>query len=83
MKNKIANKIASMRNSEKKGMEVLGWILTIVLTVAVVGIVWFFVQPAVDGTAKEATEGVKEDSSALIINAGKNAQSGKDQITGP
>ena len=69
MKKKIANKIAEMRNSDKKGMEVLGWILTIVLTIAVVGIVWFFVQPAVQQSAGDSADGIVQDSNTVIDGA--------------
>lgn len=82
MKNKLTQKIAAMRSSEKKGMEILGWILTIVLGIAVVGIIWFFVQPTLNDTADKATDGITDDSTSLITNASSNAQSGKDQITG-
>lgn len=82
MKNKLTQKIAAMRSSEKKGMEILGWILTIVLGIAVVGIIWFFVQPTLNDTADEATDGISEDSTSLISNASSNAQSGAGQITG-
>lgn len=76
MKNKLTEKIVAMRNSEKKGMEVLGWILTIGLTIAVVGIIWFFVRPAVNNTSDEAMDSMGEDSTALIGNASDNATSG-------
>lgn len=69
MKKKIENKIAAMRNSDKKGMEVLGWILTIVLTIAVVGIIWFFVQPAVDSAANDGGESIKDDTSAILTDS--------------
>ena len=78
MKNKLTEKIVAMRKKEKKGMEVLGWILTIGLTIAVVGIIWFFVRPAVNDTSNEAMYSMQDDSGALIGNASLNAQSGTE-----
>lgn len=76
MKNKLMNKIIAMRNSEKRGMEILGWIATIAIGLAVVGIIWFFVRPTINNTADDATHGIGEDSSAIFNNASSNAQSG-------
>lgn len=78
MKQKLKNKIAKMRKSDKKGMEILGWVLTIVLGIAVVGIIWFFVQPAVDSSANDAAATLRDDSTALIDAGSANAQAGKD-----
>ena len=83
MKNKIGSKIAAMRNSEKKGMEILGWLLTIVLGIAVVGIIWFFVQPSVSKTAGDASTGVEEDSTAIIESAGNQIDAMKTKTTAP
>lgn len=83
MKKKIENKIAAMRNSDKKGMEVLGWILTIVLTIAVVGIIWFFVQPAMSGAGEEAKETISSESTNVLNDAKANVSGAKTNPVGP
>ena len=76
MKNKLTEKVASMRNSDKRGMEILGWLATIVIGIAVVGIIWFFVRPAVNDTADDGAHEFKENSTAIFSSASENALSG-------
>lgn len=66
MKKRLTAKAKDMRSSDKKGMEVLGWILTIVLTIAVVGIVWYYVQPAVDTSSENVADAIVENTNSVI-----------------
>lgn len=69
MKTKVMNKIAKMKQSEKKGMAAIGWILTIVFTLAVVGIVWAAVSPAVSDTATNARDNIGDTTSNVLDEA--------------
>lgn len=66
MENKLKRKIKELKASDKKGMEALGWILTIVLTIAVVGIVWFWLQPAVDNSSQNAANAIEANTNSVL-----------------
>lgn len=66
MKEKIQNKLKDLQASSKKGNEALGWILIIVLSIALVGIVWFYVQPAVDVSSETAADAIVNNTNAVL-----------------
>lgn len=69
MKTKVMNKIESIKKSDKKGMAAIGWILTIVFTLAVVGIIWTAVSPAVNSTASGAQEQINDTTGSILEEA--------------
>lgn len=66
MKDKIKHKLHQMRTSDKRGMEALAWVLTIVLTIAVVAIIWLNVQPAVDHSSGNAADAIVENTNSVL-----------------
>lgn len=66
MKEKIEQKLHQMRTSDKKGMEALAWVLTIVLTIATVAVIWYYVQPAVDTSSGNAADAIVENTNSVL-----------------
>lgn len=65
----VKNKVTGMKASDKKGMAAIGWILTIVFTLAVVGIIWRAVSPAVNDTARDAQGQINDTTSSILEDA--------------
>ena len=66
MKERVIKKLNKMRMSDKKGMEALGWVLIIVLTIATVAIIWGNVQPAVDTSSDNAANAIVNNTNSVL-----------------